>query len=237
MTKELQNLLSLLESPNKENRDLGDILAKNFQKEFKEHFDCEIGQHKKLIKFLIADNIWNYHYERPIMMEIDELHLASKMLNIFPKCLCLLKNLFFLDLSNNAFQIFPPEVTQFPNLQKLDLAMNYLGASPLAMIQFGFLPKKIKFGLLEIFPKEIGQLQKLVELDLSRNKLQNLPKEIGNLVKLEVLYLHNNKIEALPKELAKIKTLQKIYIQGNPANMFIPDELKHLVDFGSGLKD
>ncbi len=56
MTKELQNLLSLLESPNKENRDLGAIVAQNYKDEFKTHFGYEIAEYQELIMCLIEDN-------------------------------------------------------------------------------------------------------------------------------------------------------------------------------------
>ncbi len=42
MTKELQNLLSLLENPLQENRDLGVVLAENYKEEFKMYFEKNI---------------------------------------------------------------------------------------------------------------------------------------------------------------------------------------------------
>ena len=49
MTKEFENLISLLKSPIKENRDLGAILAQHYKQEFKAHF----GYGTELIEFIL----------------------------------------------------------------------------------------------------------------------------------------------------------------------------------------
>ena len=49
MTKEFENLISLLKSPIKENRDLGAILAQHYEGESKAHF----GYGTELIEFIL----------------------------------------------------------------------------------------------------------------------------------------------------------------------------------------
>ena len=65
MTKELKNLLSLLESPIQENRDLGAVVAQNFKEEVKTHFGYEIAEYQELITFLVKYADWRF--ETPIM--------------------------------------------------------------------------------------------------------------------------------------------------------------------------
>ena len=90
MTKELQNLLSLLESPSKENRDLGAVLAQNYKDEFKMHFGYEIAEYQELITFLAFNTWdWKWDFEVPIV-EIENLDFYLQDLEILPECLCLL---------------------------------------------------------------------------------------------------------------------------------------------------
>ena len=212
MTKELQNLLSLLESPNKENRDLGAIVAQNYKDEFKTHFGYEIAEYQELILFLTKHNQWNSVQS---LSEITALWLFGVGIFKLPVAITLLKNLKELSLKNNKSKYLPNQICNLNNLTLLDLDGNQL----------------------QVLPPEIEQLPKIKYLFLQNNQFQSLPKEIGQLTNLKYLYLENNQLQSLPKELVQIKSLEGILVEGNPKTIFIPDELKHLINFGSGLKD
>lgn len=83
MTKELQNLLSLLESPNKENRDLGAVVAQNYKEEFKTHFGYEIADYQELASFLTIHRPWDFKIPLIEIMEVTELDLYLHALDFF----------------------------------------------------------------------------------------------------------------------------------------------------------
>ncbi len=247
MTKEFKNLVSLLKSPIKENRDLGAILAKNFHEESRAHFGCGV----ELAIFLEMNLEWNS--EIPIH-KIKKIKIERNILTSIPADIFLLENLTWLSVVSASFSIFPIEILQLPNLKTLFLCNNAIKVLPskirklqglenlnICTSRLQRLPKAIGdlkqlyiltlgYNQLKSLPKEIGNLQRLTQLELNDNQLKELPIEIGNLQCLRYLDLRYNQLKSLPKELAQIKTLEKIYIEGNPKNIIIPDELRNLID-------
>ena len=177
---EFKNLISLLESPNKENFSLGLVVAQNYKEEVFEYFGCELEEIEELAEFLKENNVWN---PGTPLFGIIYLSLFNNNLAELPKSFCLLKNLQHLSLVNCTSYHIPKEICNLINLKYLYLAKNQL----------------------QDLPVEIGNLIKLESLYLQNNQLQAIPAEIGNMTKLKRLDLTNNQISE--SEIANIKKM------------------------------
>ena len=124
---EFENLISLLESPNKENFSLGLVAAQNYKKEIFEHFGCELEEIEELLGFLTENKQWN---GKGSILEITELYFINTGINEFPKSLCILTKLKNLSFENNNLQKLLPEIGNLKNLEDLNLPKNLLKLLP-----------------------------------------------------------------------------------------------------------
>lgn len=94
-----------------------------------------------------------------------------------------LKELKYLNLSNNNFFCIPESIGELKNLEFLDLSDNDLTHIP------------------ETFRK----LTNLKELNMWENKMEDMPYIIENIKTLEILYLRDNPITEFPKTFGDLK--------------------------------
>lgn len=73
---------------------------------------------------------------------VVELHLVKEELSGFPENILLMKNLRFLDLSNNSITFIPVEVTKLKRLERLRLSYNQITFINLDLISYF---KKLKY--------------------------------------------------------------------------------------------
>ena len=123
---EFENLISLLESPNKENFSLGLVVAQNYKKGIFEYFGCELAEIEELAEFLKENDVWK---QTGAVFEIEELDLDGITLTELPKSVCLLKYLTHLSLANNQLQSLPKEIINLKYLDGLDRKSTRLNSS------------------------------------------------------------------------------------------------------------
>ena len=209
MTKELENLISLLESPIKENKDFGIILAQNYNKELKEYFGYEI----ELFLFLRMNLEWNS--EIPIH-KIEKIKIEKSILASVPTHIFLLESLTWLSFVSASFSIFPTEILQLSQLRTLCFSNSQIKVLPAKIRKLQALEiLNIDVNRLQRLPKEIGDLKNLYILTLGHNQLKSLPKEIGDLRELIHLKLNNNQLKKLPKEIGNLRKLIQLELNAN----------------------
>ena len=206
---EFENLISLLESPNKENFSLGLVVAQNYKKEVFEYFGCELEDLEELTMLLERNRAW---YREGSVFDITELFFEYKNLDKFPKAICVLKKLVRLELFGDKIQNIPCEIGNLKELYELILTGNFIKNLPTEIGNLtNLLDLRLNKNQLQSIPAEIGNLKRLRLLDLSENNLQNLPIEIGDLTSLEILSLNNNQIPESEMENIK-KMLPNCYV-------------------------
>ena len=157
-------------------------------------FPSEIGELKNLYSLLVdnADYILNN--------ESQPINCNNFTPCEFPRSLCKLTNLVFLDAhKNNFIGNIPPEIGQLKNLTQLTLSCNQFSGS---------------------IPVEICSLPNLEILYLEYNDLTGeLPREIENLKKLAQLNVQNNLLEGpIPNEICTLPELRTLYLQNYEHN-------------------
>ena len=107
-----------------------------------------------------------------------------------------MKNLTYLDLSNNLIRSLPQEITTLPNLTHLYLRNNLIGDDDL--------------------PKEMGHLKiSLKDLNLSGNRLTTIPPAILSLRGLRNLFMGGNRMTYIPSAVQDLRRLHVLYAGGN----------------------
>jgi len=124
-----------------------------------------------------------------------------------------LKNIEYVDLSQNEITIYPDIISQFEKLHSLTLSNNQIGIIPAdigSLKQLELLD--LSFNQIRELPPQIGQLVNLRTLDLSGNYLVVLPPEINEILELEQLNISNNAFSGIPKEIGKFTNLISLKI-------------------------
>ena len=129
-----------------------------------------------------------------------------------------LKNLQFLDLSNNSIKALPEGLKDTP-LIEMKLAGNRLVEFPEA-ICLGNLTEHLKVldlsrNTLTHLPHKFPAFKSLVQLRLDCNELQVLPRTFGKMVSLKFLSASNNKLVVLPPSFPGL-SLESLDLFGNP---------------------
>lgn len=101
----------------------------------------------------------------------------------FPENIADLKELKYLDLSNNYSLYIPESIGKLSKLEILDLARNNF----------------------EEIPESFRNLKNLRELSMWDNKLKEIPSIIKNIDTLEIVYLDGNPIDNFPKMIGNLK--------------------------------
>ncbi|KAJ5222602.1 Leucine-rich repeat typical subtype [Penicillium citrinum] len=183
-----------------------------------------------LVKFIAADNELTVISEdtfpdvNPENVDLDKdergpqfggletLDLHGNVLQTLPMGIRQLRQLRFLNLSNNSLDMEKFRVVlEIPSLVDLKLANNKL-TGPLTA--------------------DVKRLRQLEVLDLSRNSLTCLPEELAELTDLKILDVGENKLESLPFTALSILPLRTINAPKNALQgTLIPesvDRLEHL---------
>ncbi|MCP4440891.1 MAG: hypothetical protein GY810_18370 [Aureispira sp.] len=130
-----------------------------------------------------------------------------------PDSISKLKNLFFLDLSNNKLTHLPKSFTQLKNLTTLKLKSFNLTKLP---DNFGDLENLkvliLSHCKLESLPESFGNLSQLKSLRLSFNRLSYLPKSFVQLHNLTQVSLIMNQLKDLPEGIEQLKNLKELYL-------------------------
>ena len=125
-----------------------------------------------------------------------------------PPTLLKLKNLTYLDLSNNRIRELPPEITSLTSLAHLYLRNNQIGDDD--------------------FPKDLGSLKMtLRDLNMSGNRVTTIPPAILNLRGLKNLFMGGNRMTFIPSAVQELRKLRVLYAGGNFLKT-LPEEICHL---------
>jgi len=143
-------------------------------------------------------------------LPLKVLRLGHNQLTNLPRRFAKLKNLEYLQLSDNRFTTFPIEVCSCTSLKTLKLGSGYQWR-PNEPMWVG--PQKTF--RISALPKELGKLVNIKELSLSKHKIRALPNTIGKLRKLEKLDITGNSITQLPQSFTKLENLRELEILGN----------------------
>lgn len=129
-----------------------------------------------------------------------------------------LKNLRYLDLSNNLIKCLPEGMKDM-SLVELKLAGNRLTEFPEA-ICFGNVCEHLKVldlarNLLSNLPHKFSSFKSLVQLRLDCNEMQVLPRTFGKMSSLKFFSASNNKLVVLPPSFPRL-CLESLDLFGNP---------------------
>lgn len=138
---------------------------------------------------------------------VTECEISPKIAN--------LKQLKFLDLSQNYINFLPEEIGKMDQLETLVLNNNILKTIPNTIGNLRVKALHLSENQLSSLPETIGNLSNLTKLDLFGNKLKELPEAIGQLSNLKELTLSNNVLSKLPKSIKQLKNLKALYLDGN----------------------
>ena len=148
-------------------------------------------------------NITDYNFIESFN-HIESLDISGNGLEEYPREICSLKKLLYLDISTyNTFTKIPKCII---NNQKLRVL-------------------RAHFNKIENIPEEIGELINLEQLILGSNKIKYVPETIYKLKKLKELDLFQNDISQINfKALSKLDDLDEIFLADNPIKDF-PENL------------
>lgn len=115
--------------------------------------------------------------------QIQELHLASSGLTVFPVSFCALSSLEHLDVSNNALTVLPEDILRFSKLKTLVAKNNLLDEAS--------------------FPKRFGSMA-IETLNFSGNRFREIPNQILQLSQLHSLSMGGNRLKSIPAEIENL---------------------------------
>lgn len=170
----------------------------------------------------------------PFPPNIEAIKIKNGTLEVFPGEI--LKNFWYVDLSNNKLGTFPgnlfeilklkiggnriknfPDVVEAPKLNYLSLKSNPVGKFPRCILMMENLKilDLCSCGIKNI-PKDLSMMENLEELNLDGNSLQYIPRPIATIPFLRVLKLSNNRIKKMSHTLFSLDLLEKLYLDENP---------------------
>ncbi|APJ04245.1 leucine-rich repeat domain-containing protein [Silvanigrella aquatica] len=140
-----------------------------------------------------------------------------------------LKNLTYINLSDNNLSKIPEELRELNKLKTIILNGNKINEIPSWFAEeFPDLEDlRLTSCSLQEFPKNVLLLNKLKKLELRNNRLTSLPENIKNLQKLDRLELNNNKFSIFPEELLLLKNLTILDL-GNNNISILPERVRNL---------
>ncbi|PWA64771.1 Leucine-rich repeat-containing protein [Artemisia annua] len=191
--------------------------------------------------FSVTTNNAN-HYIKPGFISLG---LASCKLKVFPNSLRAMKQLSWLDLSQNEIHGQIPhwagEIGGTYGLGYLNLSHNFITALP-QFQWYGLEDLSLQSNLIEgPFPPSICNMSNLVSLDMSHNSFGGLiPKCFGNISSsLRMIDMGNNSFQGtIPNVYGGCRYLEGLILKGNKLEGEVPSSLSKclslkVVDFGN----
>jgi Leucine-rich repeat (LRR) protein len=141
-----------------------------------------------------------------------------------PNGLWCLKNLKFLDLSNNKIgsqkidgSYISEAIAECEQLVEFHASGNMLTSLPESIGELRFLEVlDLKDNRINMFPDKFGCLERLLKLNLDGNCLQSVPVCIGNLHTLSELSLAKNQIKIIEQDcLVRLRNLVMLSLHQN----------------------
>lgn len=164
----------------------------------------KINNFKKLkVLGLQQTSINDYNFIESLLA-LESIDISGNYLHQYPKELCSLVNLLYLDISTyNKFNKIPSCIKNNKKLRVL----------------------RAHFNNIVHIPEEIGLLKDLEQLILGGNNIYEIPNTIYHLKNLKELDLFKNNIKKIDlMKLSKLKDLDEIFLSENPIDNF-PDDL------------
>lgn len=199
-----------------------------------ETLSVELNKHNFLKTYIACHDILKIKHQLSLEEDVNEIYDLQTLdlswkgnpkipMTYIPTSIAHLKNLTYINLSNNSIKNIPTELMQLTNLQELYICHNKLTTIPSEISQLTNL-KNLDIGNNELIsiPSEICQLSNLQYLWLSCNKLSSIPNYLYKLTKLELLHLVINQLTNIPSELTQLNNLRVLCL-GNNNLEYIPD--------------
>lgn len=141
-------------------------------------------------------------------------------MHYFPKIICELINLEFLESKHSKFAKLPPQIEKLTRLTHLEIEHGVLCELPPELFKLTNLRTlKLNNNEFEYIPPEIDKLNQLTDLDISGNHLTEAPDGLSNLTNLTSLNLSCNKITSIERRLffnlGELKKLRYLYLEDN----------------------
>jgi len=173
------------------------------------------------------------------LSQIRVINIRNHRIERLPSWIREMKNLVWLDMTDNPMIELPEEIGELSSLRVLRLSdtmeidldsldrimevgnqLSYvdpygladLPASLARLDQLMYL--RINGGRLEKIPDCVFALKNLDYLDLGMNFLTEIPEQIGDLTELTYLQLSKNNFRRLPESLGRLKKLQRLRLDG-----------------------
>lgn len=222
-SKELWELLDLIEASLKEQKKIYQIKLKNLNANYictsndNQYIEIETtARNNAVVHYLTAllsqyetrvkENVIKCYKEQSYSLSLGSSNLNSLPNNIFDYFI----HLSSLNLSSNELQKLPDSLSKLTNLTSLGMLSNQFSE----------------------FPENITNLTKLTSLDLDRNQLSTVPESIGKLVNLSSLDLRSNKFSEFPISITNLSQLRKLYLQSNQLKT-IPKNISKLISLSA----
>ncbi|MCY3974815.1 MAG: hypothetical protein OXF02_04640 [Simkaniaceae bacterium] len=150
------------------------------------------------------------------LSNLRRMQLSGNRLSSLPVEVWGLKQLKWLDISQNEFVELSPGIGNLERLTHLDVGYNKIGRLP---PEVGYLKELYCLdakhnGLVEL-PEELWDTEKLWELRVDNNELCRLSPRVGNSKKLFCLNVSHNQLVELPEELWNVETLRTLKVNNN----------------------
>lgn len=146
-----------------------------------------------------------------LIAEFNELQSlrVSGFLTKIPESFYNLKQLNYLNLSNNFIEEISNKIKNLNNLRTLSLESNRIFKIPKKINRLTELKNlMLNDNLISKLPKEIFEIKNLEHLDLNKNDIEKISNKIIHLTNLHTLYLQGNYIKNVPVEILKLKLVR-----------------------------
>jgi len=185
---EIEQLINLINSGNKENIQLALTIGKGLKINVKKLINDKYGELLEISnKKPTINNL--------IKLLQPQLDLVDMDLFVLPESIGNLNNLNFLNLCRNNLSDLPKSIDKLKNLNILTLCKNNFKTFPKSIYKLNNLKAfAIDDNYLTEIPEWFCHMTTLEYLDLSKNKISKIPESISNLINLKELYIVHNKL-------------------------------------------
>lgn len=150
-----------------------------------------------------VDSVVNIIFE---LKNLIFLNLSENNLSDLPINTNLLSNLETLFISENKFKDIPKSIKSLKNLKRLVIDMNELESIDIKINELQSLKYiNLSYNRFTEFPKDLINLKNLIEIDIWYNEIKTIPYEINGLTKLTTINIKYNDLNEEYRE--KIQSL------------------------------